>query len=122
MATERETAGKRPGAMVRKRNDERKSPVPTFTVTLPSGAEWTPSFIESIDQEKCIGCGRCYKVCLRGVLQLRGLDEDGALVDEDEEEYERKVMVVDAPQDCIGCRACSTVCTRRCFTHTPLVV
>jgi len=90
-----------------------------FTVTLPSGVEWTPTFINSIDQEKCIGCGRCFKVCLQGVLSLRGVDEDGELVDEDDE-YERMVMTVSAPQACIGCRACSTVCSRKCLTHAPL--
>jgi Nif-specific ferredoxin III len=98
--------------------------VSTFTVTLPSGLEWTPQFIDAIDEEKCIGCGRCFKVCLQGVLRLRGVDEDGALVDEDDDdaEYERKVMTVAAPQACIGCRACSTVCSRRCLSHAPAPV
>lgn len=94
----------------------------TFTVTLPSGVEWTPSFVAAIDQEKCIGCGRCFKVCLRRVLQLRAVDEDGEFVDEDDDEYEKKVMTIAAPQNCIGCQACATVCSRRCFTHAPLAV
>jgi Nif-specific ferredoxin III len=33
-----------------------------------------------IDPEKCIGCGRCYKVCGREVMTLKGLNEDGELV------------------------------------------
>lgn len=46
------------------------------------GKSWTHKFIESIDFERCIGCGRCYKVCGRGVLELidkpfEGEDEYG---------------------------------------------
>jgi Nif-specific ferredoxin III len=98
--------------------------VSAFTMTLPSGLEWTPSFIESIDHDKCVGCGRCYKVCLRQVLMLRGLDEDGQLVedDDDEDEYERKVMTVAARDKCIGCQACAQVCAKKCFSHAPLVI
>jgi Nif-specific ferredoxin III len=98
--------------------------VTAFTVTLPSGVEWTPAFIDAIDHDACIGCGRCFKVCGRKVLQLRGLDEDGAFVDddEDEDEYERKVMTIARPEHCIGCQACATVCSRRCISHTPLAV
>jgi Nif-specific ferredoxin III len=97
--------------------------VGTFTVILPSGIEWTPSFVDAIDQEKCIGCGRCFKVCLRRVLQLRGVNEDGELIDEDDEddeEYERRVMTIARPEHCIGCQACSTVCSRKCISHEPL--
>ena len=95
-----------------------------FTVTLPSGVEWTPSFVDAIDHEKCIGCGRCFKVCLRQVLELRGVDEDGEFVDEDddEDEYEKKVMTISRRENCIGCQACSTVCSRKCFSHAPLAV
>jgi len=31
-------------------------------------SEYTPQFIKSIDEETCIGCGRCYKVCVHDVL------------------------------------------------------
>ena len=33
----------------------------TFSVKLPSGASWTPTFVQSIDEDKCIGCGRCFR-------------------------------------------------------------
>ncbi len=70
-----------------------------FTVTLPSGSTWTPTFVKTINEEKCIGCGRCFRVCPRGVLELVGLDEDGERIsldpDGDEEgEYEKKVMTI----------------------------
>ena len=96
--------------------------MPTFTVTLPSGVEWTPTFVVAIDKDKCIGCCRCFKVCQRQVLRLRGLTEDGEFVDidgddEDEDEYERKVMTVARVSDCVGCRSCLSVCTRKCLSH-----
>jgi len=70
-----------------------------FSVTLPSGQSWTPRFVEHLDDTKCIGCGRCFKVCGRGVLQLIGINEDGerAAVDPDGDEYdeyEKKVMTI----------------------------
>ena len=41
------------------------------------GDAWTPQFVTDLNQEKCIGCGRCYKVCPRNVLDLveREIDE-----------------------------------------------
>ena len=32
------------------------------------GDDWTPTFVMSIDSEKCIGCGRCFKSCARKVF------------------------------------------------------
>jgi Nif-specific ferredoxin III len=47
----------------------------SFSITLPSGVLWTPQFAKNINDQKCIGCGRCFKVCGRDVLQLVGIDE-----------------------------------------------
>lgn len=99
----------------------------TFNVTLPSGATWTPTFVAALDEEKCIGCGRCFKVCPRGVLELVGLDEEGEHIalsgDEDEDdEIERKVMTIAHQALCIGCTACSKVCPKKCYTHAPASV
>ena len=33
------------------------------TITLPDGRSWTPRFVSVISEERCIGCGRCFKVC-----------------------------------------------------------
>lgn len=90
-----------------------------FSVKLPSGETWTPAFVSTLDEEKCIGCGRCFKVCPRGVLELVGLDEEGrhvALEDEDDE-YEKKVMTIVHRELCIGCTACSKICPKKCYTH-----
>ncbi|WP_322751173.1 MULTISPECIES: ferredoxin III, nif-specific [unclassified Frankia] len=82
---------------------------------------WVPHYIMAIDQAKCIGCGRCFKVCGQGVLKLMGLNEDDELVDpfDEEQEIERKVMTVDAAGNCIGCAACVRVCAPRCHTYAP---
>ncbi|HYA59780.1 MAG TPA: ferredoxin III, nif-specific [Burkholderiaceae bacterium] len=93
-----------------------------FSVTLPSGQSWTPRFVERLDDTKCIGCGRCFKVCGRGVLELIGINEDGERVavdpDGDEyDEYEKKVMTIAHGELCIGCMACSRICPKKCYTH-----
>jgi Nif-specific ferredoxin III len=95
-----------------------------FNVTLPSGANWTPTFVKSISEIKCIGCGRCFRVCARGVLELVGLDEDGERIvidadGDDDEEYEKKVMTIAQQALCIGCTACAKICPKKCYTHAP---
>ncbi|SDH91293.1 ferredoxin III, nif-specific [Roseospirillum parvum] len=90
-----------------------------ITFTTRDGTPWTPRYLESIDAESCIGCGRCYKVCPQDVLALMGVNEDGDLVDpfDDDEEIERKVMTVANPGACIGCAACERICGSRCQMH-----
>ena len=96
-----------------------------FAVTLPGGGLWTPKFAEKIDEGKCIGCGRCFRVCGRDVLQLVGLNEDGERVavdagdDGDDEEYEKKIMTIANPGNCIGCESCSRICPKKCYTNSP---
>ena len=96
----------------------------TFSVTLPSGEVWTPAFVTAIDDEKCIGCGRCIKVCPRGVMALVGLTEDGERIavdlddDDDDEEYEKKVMTLAHQELCIGCTACAKICPKKCYSHS----
>ena len=43
------------------------------------GRDWQPAYLLAIDEKKCIGCGRCFKVCGRDVMTLKGLSEDGEL-------------------------------------------
>ena len=98
-----------------------------FIVSLPGGALWTPQFVTRIDQEKCIGCGRCFKVCARDVLALAGLTENGDYVavdidGDDDDEYEKKVMTLAYPENCIGCEACSKLCPKKCYSHAPAQV
>ncbi len=80
------------------------------------GVEWTPQFATAIDQAKCIGCGRCYKVCPRDVLDLveRELDDD-----DDSDDDNMMVMSLANPMDCIGCGSCGRVCPKNCYTYAP---
>ena len=103
--------------------------MPEFTVVLPGGRTWTPRFAQSIDEAKCIGCGRCFKVCGRDVLQLVGLNEEGERVavsvdpdDDGDEEYEKKIMTIAKPENCVGCEACAKICPKKCYGHAPAVV
>lgn len=88
------------------------------------GTVWTPKFVESINQSNCIGCGRCYKVCPRDVLDL--VERADVMSEEEIDEFEdldddnMMVMSVKNKLDCIGCEACSRVCPKSCFTHSPL--
>jgi Nif-specific ferredoxin III len=93
------------------------------TIRMPDGRSWVPKFVKSIDQQKCIGCGRCFKVCGRDVLQLAGVSEEGGLIpiaaedaDEDDE-YEKKVMTIANQLNCVGCEACMKICPKKCYTH-----
>jgi len=85
------------------------------------GAEWVPQFVTAVDAQRCIGCGRCYKVCPRDVFELverSGMvGEDDDLYDEDDE---MMVMAIADGLDCIGCKACSAVCPKQCHTHQAL--
>ncbi len=79
------------------------------------GKDWTPTFADKIDPEKCIGCGRCFKACSRKVLG----PED--LVDE-ETDSTRMVMTIVNPDNCIGCAGCGVTCPKKCFTFTTMEV
>lgn len=83
------------------------------------GRVWIPEFLVSINDRICIGCGRCYKVCGRDVMTLKGINEDGEFVslDDDDEEFEKKVMTMNDAGACIGCGACARVCPTNCQTH-----
>lgn len=92
------------------------------TLTTRDGSPWTPKYLLAINAEACIGCGRCFKVCGHGVMELKGVDEDGNFIDvdpdlDDDEEFERKVMVIAKGGSCIGCGACGRVCSKNCQTH-----
>ena len=91
----------------------------SLTALTRVGKTCTPQFVSDIKIETCLGCGRCLKVCGRGVLGLRALDEEGEFVDDEDEEFERKVMTIVNGDLCIGCEACSRVCPKKCHTHVP---
>jgi len=84
------------------------------------GRDWKPAYLLAIDEKKCIGCGRCFKVCGRDVMTLKGLNEEGEFVDlddDEDDEIEKKIMVMNDQGACIGCGACARVCPTNCQTH-----
>ena len=83
------------------------------------GREWTPGFITALDDEKCIGCGRCYKVCPREVFEPIERDPDDDYQDDGFSDDTALVMSIADALDCIGCEACSKVCPKKCHTHEP---
>ncbi len=95
------------------------------TGTTFGGAVWTPSYVTELNQETCIGCGRCFKVCPRDVFDLieksEAFDDDDDF-DDDYDDFEddddnSMVMSLKDINDCIGCESCSRVCPKSCFTH-----
>ncbi len=87
------------------------------------GRPWQPEYLVAINPAKCIGCGRCYKVCGREVMTLKGLTEEGDLVsleDDEDDEFDKKVMVMNDDGACIGCGACARVCPTNCQTHAAM--
>lgn len=91
------------------------------------GIEWIPAFVTELNQENCIGCGRCYKVCPRDVFELveRGAVNDEDDDDDDDDDFDDDVTMVMSlknPMDCIGCESCSRVCPKDCHTHAQLAL
>ncbi len=84
------------------------------------GRVWQPEYLLSINPNTCIGCGRCFKVCGRSVMTLKGINEDGELIpleDDEDDEIEKKIMVMNDEGACIGCGACARVCPTNSQTH-----
>jgi len=95
-----------------------------ITAITRGGTAWTPEFVVELDAKKCIGCGRCYKVCTRSVLELIDRGDDDLPEDDDEDDSESiaSVMAISDPMDCTGCGACSRVCPKGCLTHSAMPV
>ena len=77
-----------------------------------------PAYLDSINADACIGCGRCFKVCGQSVLAPI---ERAGVEDEDDDEYGEEclttVMSVADGGACICCRACYRVCAKRAPVH-----
>ncbi|MEI7431475.1 MAG: ferredoxin III, nif-specific, partial [Betaproteobacteria bacterium] len=84
------------------------------------GTPWTPEFVMELDPKKCIGCGRCFKVCPREVLDLIVRGEDREM--DDDEDYDEadtaSVMMLKNAGAGIVCGACGRVCPKGCSTYS----
>ncbi|MBF0460899.1 MAG: ferredoxin III, nif-specific [Magnetococcales bacterium] len=101
-----------------------------FITSLTRGGEaWTPTFVTTLQAKRCIGCGRCFKVCPRQVFNLVDREAllDALSAEEKGEDWEddgfadepQMVMTIQNANDCIGCAACARVCPKRCHIHAP---
>jgi Nif-specific ferredoxin III len=53
-------------------------------------------------------------------MTLKGINEDGEFIsldDDEDDEIEKKVMVMAEVGACVGCGACARVCPANCQTH-----
>lgn len=91
----------------------------SITGLTRGGEPWTPTFVIELNQKKCIGCGRCFKVCPRTVFELIERTEELEEEDEDWDDDNTMVMSLANELDCIGCGACARVCPKGCHTHAP---
>ncbi len=78
------------------------------------GRSWVPRFLDAIDLDACIGCGRCYKACGQGVMAPieKPVDDD----DDDDEDCAAMVMGIADAGACIGCEACARACAKKAHT------
>lgn len=86
-----------------------------LTGVTKGGGSWTPTFVESVDPEKCIGCGRCFKSCSRKVLGPIEIE------DEETDTINMKMTVVNGDA-CIGCAGCGVACPKKCFSFATMDV
>ncbi len=55
-------------------------------------------------------------------MTLKGITDEGEIVsldDDEDDEVEKKIMVMADTGACIGCGACARVCPTNCQTHVP---
>lgn len=90
-----------------------------ITGRTKGGTEWVPEFAIALDPKKCIGCGRCYKVCPRDVLDLVERGADMEADDDMDDDDQAMVMTIAHGEDCIGCGSCGRVCPKDCYTYAP---
>ncbi|MFU8858695.1 MAG: 4Fe-4S binding protein, partial [Deferrisomatales bacterium] len=41
-----------------------------LTFRRQDGTPWTPMYIQEVDPNQCIGCGKCVQVCMGGCYEM----------------------------------------------------
>jgi len=72
------------------------------------GLPWNPQFVEKIDSDLCMGCGRCVKLCVQKCLGFESFEDD--------EGTERHIAIIANKDQCIGCQACGSICVKKCHS------
>ncbi|GAB4252277.1 ferredoxin family protein [Deferrisoma sp.] len=68
-----------------------------LTFRRQDGSPWIPMYVQEVESEKCLGCGKCVAVCLGGCYEM--VEVSG----------ETKARVVN-PGNCMGDCHCHKVC------------
>lgn len=77
-----------------------------YRAETKAGKKWTPFFIEYVDTDRCLGCGRCVEVCSRGVYEAREIDG-------------KKIVVPVNAGNCVGDGSCHMVCKTNAIVCMP---
>ncbi len=77
-----------------------------YKAETKAGEKWTPFFIEYVDPEKCLGCGKCVKVCSRGVYEMR-------------EANGQNIAVPVNAGNCVGDGSCHMACQQSAIVCKP---
>lgn len=77
-----------------------------ITGITASGGSFIPTFVMRSNINNCGCCGKCFKICGRGVFEY--IDHPNA-----DDLCGAKVMTVAHPENCIGCGACARGCRRK---------
>jgi len=80
----------------------------TSVAKRKNGSDWVQTFIQALNGKLCIACGRCFKACPSGVMNLDSYEDD--------EDNEINFMTLVNDGACIGCKTCDKVCPKGCFS------
>ncbi len=78
-----------------------------------SGKQWVPTYVEYIDEKRCIGCGLCVKVCVGDCYEMKMVPEKEVTVTINGKQKTlavKKIAVVVNPDNCMGDCHCHKIC------------
>jgi ferredoxin len=79
------------------------------TKNLPEKSIWKPQFIEEINRDICLDCGRFNEIGGRHTFNLRTIDNSN--------NSEQQITTVANPQECADCDACTSIYPEPAYTH-----